>query len=195
MVLSSLVHFHSFPLSRECLLVKLLVDLKLFISYQILIDHDSTDIDLFSPYDSFLIPFVQQHSQLWVIIFSMLVIGLGLSAKLVSSFVDCLNYNIKVRGYPDEMSTYGMVSALFFSSCSVGAFVGPSAGGYLLETFGYRWSCMYIVLLDALMIILFVAYKLRQRYSDSDLAKRERLVSTGSLVKNRSYSQSVHTVA
>lgn len=133
--------------------------------------------------------------KLWVIITSMLVIGLGLSAKLVSSFVDCLNYNIKVRGYPDEMSTYGMVSALFFSSCSVGAFIGPSAGGYLLEHFGYRWSSLYIVTIDAVMIILFVAYKLRQKYSNSELAKRERFISTGSLVRNRCYSQSVHTVA
>jgi MFS family permease len=93
------------------------------------------------------------------------------------------------------MSTYGMVSALFFSSCSVGAFIGPSAGGYLLDNFGYRWSSMYIVLLDAIMIILFVLYKLQQKYSNSELSKRERLISTGSLVKNRCYSQSVHSVA
>jgi hypothetical protein len=68
------------------------------------------------------LPFIDFQPQLWIIIVSLLVIGLGLSAKLVSSFVDCINHNIRVRNYADDMSTYGMVSAVFFSSCSVGEF-------------------------------------------------------------------------
>lgn len=100
-------------------------------------------------------------SQLWLIIVSLLFIGLGLSAKLVSSFVACLNHSVSVRGYPNDSATHGLVSALFFSSCSVGAFIGPSAGGYLLDHFGYRWATLFIVITDLFMILLLVISKLR----------------------------------
>lgn len=111
---------------------------------------------------------------------ALLIIGLGLSAKLVSSFVDCLNYNIKVRGFPNDITTYGLVSALFFSSCSVGAFIGPSAGGYLLDHFGYRASSLYIVTVDALMIVLFIGYKIHLRYTKEG-RRKDRLMSTVSI--------------
>lgn len=125
--------------------------------------------------------------QLWIIIVSLLVIGLGLSAKLVSSFVDCINHNIRVRNYADDMSTYGMVSAVFFSSCSVGAFIGPSAGGYLLEHFGYRAASIYILVTEAVMITLFVVARIRQSARDRDR-------KTGSISSRRKYSQTIHTV-
>ena len=107
------------------------------------------------------LPLVPFEPQLWLIVLSLCAIGLGLSAKLVSSFVDAMNHSIKVRGYPNDTSTYGMVSALFFSSCSVGACTGPITGGYLLDHFGYRHATWFIVGVDLLMIIFFVLYKLK----------------------------------
>lgn len=62
------------------------------------------------------LPLFAFDAQLWLIIVSLIVIGLGMSAKLVTGFVDAINYSIKVRGLPDDMTTYGMVSAMFFST-------------------------------------------------------------------------------
>lgn len=108
------------------------------------------------------VPFLGFEPNLWVIVCALLVIGLGLSAKLVSSFVDAVNHNIKVRKYPDDTATYGMVSALFFSSCSVGAFCGPSAGGFLLDHFGFRCASLYILLMEILMITFFFVIRYRR---------------------------------
>ena len=74
------------------------------------------------------------NRSLWIIIVSLLLIGLGQSAKLVSSFVGTLNHTIKVRGYPDDRSTYGMVSALFFSSCSLGSVFQTALAAFLTTT-------------------------------------------------------------
>lgn len=112
------------------------------------------------------LPFLGFEPNLWVIVCALLVIGLGLSAKLVSSFVDAINHNLKVRKYPDDVATYGMVSALFFSSCSVGAFVGPSAGGFMLDHFGFRWASMYIVVMEILMITFFFIIRFRRLAQD-----------------------------
>lgn len=108
------------------------------------------------------LPFFSFEPQLWLIIVALLVIGLGLSAKLVSSFVDCLHHSIQVRKFPDDAATYGMVSALFFSSCSIGACVGPSVGGFLLEHFGYRAASYFILIVEVLMVLMFVVSRLRQ---------------------------------
>ena len=80
-----------------------------------------------------------------------------------------------------------MVSAVFFSSCSVGAFIGPSAGGYLLEHFGYRAASMYILVTEAVMITLFIVARIRQ-------AGREREGKRNYSTLRRRYSQTIHTV-
>ena len=135
------------------------------------------------------LPFIPFEPELWIIILSLLTIGLGLSAKLVSSFVDAINHNIRIRNYPDDMSTYGMVSALFFSSCSVGAFIGPSAGGYLLEHFGYRSSSLYIFTVEAVMILLFIVAKIRQKKLPEDVSNKIEKMRSGSFMSSCSRSR------
>ena len=114
------------------------------------------------------LPFLPLEPRLWLVILALFLIGLGLSAKLVSSFVDCVNHNIRVRKYPDGTTTYGLVSALFFSSCSIGAFVGPSAGGFFLEKFRYRSASLYILVTEAVMLLLFLVARLRLKPWSSD---------------------------
>jgi MFS family permease len=106
------------------------------------------------------LPWFAIGPQLWLIMVALMIIGLGISAKLVTGFVDAINYSIKERGLPDDMTTYGMVSAMFFSSCSVGAFIGPSAGGYLLDNYSYRQASVYLLVIDVLMVALFVVFKI-----------------------------------
>lgn len=65
------------------------------------------------------LPFFSFEPQLWLIIVALIVIGFGISAKLVTGFVDAISHSIKRRGLPDDMTTYGMVSAMFFSRSAV----------------------------------------------------------------------------
>ncbi|XP_053205515.1 MFS-type transporter SLC18B1-like [Panonychus citri] len=104
--------------------------------------------------------FLPIEPQLWLVIVSLIIVGIGMAAKQVSAYIACLNDTINRRGYPNETSTYALVSATNFSSCSAGAFLGPSVGGYLLGTIGYRASTQVILGFEILTLILLVLYKL-----------------------------------
>jgi len=119
------------------------------------------------------LPFFSFEPKLWMIIVSLIIIGLGISAKLVTGFVDAITHSIKRRGLPDDMTTYGMVSAMFFSSCSVGAFIGPILGGVLLDYFDYRQASYYILFVDVVLAICLITYK-SLRCDDIRVAPGER---------------------
>ncbi|KAI1305388.1 MFS-type transporter SLC18B1 [Halotydeus destructor] len=122
------------------------------------------------------LPWFDLEPKLWLILVALAIIGLGISAKLVTGFVDAFTYSIKVRGLPDDMSTYGLVSAMFFSSCSIGAFIGPSAGGYLLDHYDYRTSSIYLLVIDIAMMLLFCVFKLVKGYESRNVPDREPLL-------------------
>ncbi|GFW65610.1 MFS-type transporter SLC18B1 [Trichonephila clavipes] len=100
-------------------------------------------------------PFIKNEPTIWIIIISLILMGLGLGAKLVCAFTGCLQDTIN-RGLPPDLSTYGLVSSMIASSQSLGAFVGPSIGGYLLETLGYQRSSMTLLVLETFLIIFLI---------------------------------------
>jgi len=55
-----------------------------------------------------------------MVITSLVLVGIGMSGKLVSSFVAARNETILRRKFPDNAATYGLISAMFFSSGSIG---------------------------------------------------------------------------
>ncbi|KAI2810768.1 hypothetical protein BLOT_001932 [Blomia tropicalis] len=97
--------------------------------------------------------FIPLKPSLPLIVISLCLTGFGISAKMVCAFMDAMNDSIKKRGFKNDVSTYGMVSAMFFTSCSIGAFIGPSIGGFLLDTFDYRRSTLLIFLVDLFLTI------------------------------------------
>lgn len=96
--------------------------------------------------------FVPIEPSMPMIIISLVITGFGMSAKLVCSFVDAINNSIDGRGMPNDVGTYGLVSAVFFTSCSIGASIGPSAGGFLLEHFDYRPSTIVVFAIETFMV-------------------------------------------
>ncbi|CAG2115762.1 unnamed protein product, partial [Medioppia subpectinata] len=95
--------------------------------------------------------FIEFEPQLWLITLSLVFIGFGLASKLVTAFISALNDAIHRRGFPDNISTYGLVSAMYFSANSMGAFIGPTLGGYLIETVGYRSGTFVILMIDVIL--------------------------------------------
>lgn len=66
------------------------------------------------------LPIVPYRTSLLLVIIALVFIGVGHSAKLVAAPVDALKDAIGKRGFPDDMSTYGLVSAMYFTSNSIG---------------------------------------------------------------------------
>lgn len=98
--------------------------------------------------------FIPIKPSMSLVIASLIITGFGMAAKLVCSFVDAINNSIDGRGMPNDVGTYGLVSAVFFTSCSIGASIGPSAGGFLLENFNYRPSTIVVFSIESFMVSL-----------------------------------------
>ncbi|CAG2116154.1 unnamed protein product, partial [Medioppia subpectinata] len=106
--------------------------------------------------------------ELWLVIISLLFIGLGIASKLVTAFISALHDSIHRRGFADDISTYGLVSAMFFCACSIGAFIGPSLGGFLLDRIGYRKAILVILVVDIVMVLFHLIYMTARRLQKSD---------------------------
>lgn len=57
-----------------------------------------------------------------------------------------------VAGFPDDLTTYGVVSGLWASSFALGAFVGPSVAGVLFDTVGFRKGTYFIIAVHLLVV-------------------------------------------
>ncbi|KAF8791572.1 MFS-type transporter SLC18B1-like isoform X1 [Argiope bruennichi] len=100
-------------------------------------------------------PFFNTGPKIWIVIISLILMGLGLGAKLVCAFTGTLQDTMN-RGLPPDLSTYGLVSSMIAASQSLGAFVGPSVGGYLLDNMGFRKASMTLLVLETVLIILLI---------------------------------------
>lgn len=66
--------------------------------------------------------------------------------------VTLLLCHYRASGFADDMSTYGMVSGLWASFFSLGAFVGPSVAGILYDTVGFRSGTLFPVGMHILVV-------------------------------------------
>lgn len=60
------------------------------------------------------------------------------------------------KGFPDDIGTYGLISGLFGSTLALGAFLGPSAGGLLFDTVGFRNGIYFVIVTATMTALLFV---------------------------------------
>ncbi|XP_034938176.1 MFS-type transporter SLC18B1-like [Chelonus insularis] len=138
-------------------------------------------------------PFIPSQTLLWLTICGLIIHGLGLSAQLVAAFSDALATTVSY-GFPNNFETYGLISALWTSSFALGAFIGPSVAGILLENIGFRNGTMFIVLFHFLIGITATVFVSCSRapkpYTeiDSDGNIRGSLADSG-----RSHSPSLST--
>ena len=89
-------------------------------------------------------PFFGLPTLMPVCVAALVLHGCGNGAVLVSSFVISHSEAIS-SGFSDNINTYGLVSGLWTSTFALGAFVGPSAAGILLDHCGFPWATMYVV--------------------------------------------------
>nr|XP_027198550.1 uncharacterized protein LOC113792803 [Dermatophagoides pteronyssinus] len=71
----------------------------------------------------------------------MALIGISYSIAFIPTF-ETLN-NLAIRnGFPDDVTTYSLVSGFWTAFCSLGEILGPMFGGFLTENFGFKRSSM-----------------------------------------------------
>lgn len=95
-------------------------------------------------------PFIPYTKTFWMTAVGLVCHGLGLAAQLVASFTDALRTSISY-GFPNNLETYGLISGLWTSSFALGAFIGPSVAGILLDSIGFQYASMFIVALHLMV--------------------------------------------
>ncbi|XP_076030715.1 MFS-type transporter SLC18B1-like [Oratosquilla oratoria] len=134
-------------------------------------------------------PFFNAEPQLSVCIAALILHGIGFGAELVSTFAGAQRDAV-ANGFPDDISTYGLVSGLWTSTFALGAFIGPSVAGILLDLIGFDWASVFVVALHFLVALstgIFLCYERRRRresiyvpiHSKLALEKEETLLLSG----------------
>jgi MFS family permease len=77
-----------------------------------------------------------------------------ISIRNLMSLLLCIIIIITYRlnGYDNSIKTYGMVSGMINSCCSLGALIAPTLSGALAQHFGFAWSCTAAAGIMALMV-------------------------------------------
>lgn len=110
------------------------------------------------------LPAIQMEPSLALIITALVLIGIGTGVKLVAALVGSFRYSIDVLGMPDNKSTFGVCSSIYHTSTSIGAFLGPTIGGFLLEKVKYRRGTYFLFAFELLLIlglVMFLIHKFR----------------------------------
>jgi len=115
------------------------------------------------------LPFLPLGKSKPLIIFTLVLQGIGLGAQVVSGFADAHRQAI-LNGFPDTIDTYGLISGLWTSVFALGAFIGPTLAGILFDAVGFPWAAMLIignqlfVMLLLAIIFCMALYQLRKGY-------------------------------
>ncbi|XP_076395815.1 MFS-type transporter SLC18B1 isoform X2 [Megachile rotundata] len=129
-------------------------------------------------------PFIPCQTTIWMTICGLVVHGLGMAAQLVASFTDALRTSI-AYGFPNNLETYGLVSGLWTSTFALGAFIGPSVAGILLDNTGFRNGTMFIVMLHLIVGVIAAVFlssctRKRKPYTEVSANEDLRVPLTGS---------------
>ncbi|KAM9060715.1 MFS-type transporter SLC18B1 isoform 2-T2 [Megaptera novaeangliae] len=84
-------------------------------------------------------PFLHIKSQLWLLVLILVINGISAGMSLIPAFPEILSCAHE-NGFEEGLSTLGLVSGLFGALWSVGAFLGPTLGGFLYEKIGFEWA-------------------------------------------------------
>ncbi|KAH9488973.1 hypothetical protein Btru_061758 [Bulinus truncatus] len=88
-----------------------------------------------------LLPFLPR--ELWVVTLGLILFGFTIGCSIVPT-MKCVVVGARDLGFPDGLSTFGLVSGLFNATFCLGAFVGPTIGGALIERIGFAYGSTII---------------------------------------------------
>lgn len=102
-------------------------------------------------------PFIPFEPSIELIIVSLIIHGIGFGAVLVATFTGAHRDALKA-GFPNNTSTFGVVSGMWTSCFALGAFIGPSCAGALMDTFGFDIATLFVFGLHIIVAVLVLVY-------------------------------------
>ncbi|GFS28040.1 MFS-type transporter SLC18B1-like [Elysia marginata] len=102
-----------------------------------------------------LLPFLPK--QTWFITLGLVFFGLGIGCTIIPT-TKCVVIGARELGFPDNFSTFGMVSGLFVANFHFGAFLGPTVGGVLVEKIGFEYSSTVIAGIFATALLVIITF-------------------------------------
>ncbi|CAL1542189.1 unnamed protein product [Lymnaea stagnalis] len=106
-----------------------------------------------------LLPFLPR--ELWTSTLGLILFGFTIGCSIVPT-MKCLVIGARELGFPDGLNTFGLVSGLFNSTFCLGAFIGPTIGGALVDEIGfYNGSTIIAALYLFVMIVTSIFFGIR----------------------------------
>ncbi|XP_065334517.1 MFS-type transporter SLC18B1-like [Cloeon dipterum] len=132
-------------------------------------------------------PFFGIEASLGLVIAGLIIHGTGLALMLVSCFIDAIKSSVSA-GFSDSLATYGLISGLWASSFSLGAFIGPSLAGFLFDRVGFAKATYFVLgtqlFVFTVMLIFVCCYRRNNTKTemllqsvDGDQSERSALIS------------------
>ncbi|XP_042900599.1 MFS-type transporter SLC18B1 isoform X2 [Parasteatoda tepidariorum] len=97
------------------------------------------------------VPFIPLEPSICLIGLAMTSMGFAAGSKTVSCFTGAL-YSAKNYGFPDDLGTYGIITSIITSSKALGSAFGPSIGGVILDTWGFRYGTVLYLVIELTMV-------------------------------------------
>ncbi|CAG2102739.1 unnamed protein product [Medioppia subpectinata] len=113
------------------------------------------------------IPMIEIEPQLYLVIISQVLLGLGISAILVGTFAQGSRETIR-GGLTESSSTTAVVSSLFTTFEALGDAIGPVVGGTLMESYDYSWSSFPFFAFQLFLMGAIIVFCMWRSFSKSD---------------------------
>ncbi|XP_059175202.1 MFS-type transporter SLC18B1-like [Physella acuta] len=120
-----------------------------------------------------LLPFLP--SELWTVTVGLVLFGFTVGCSIVPT-MKLFVIGARELGLPDSLNTYGLVSGLFNSMFCLGAFIGPTIGGALVEQIGFYYGStlisgfyLFVMIITAIFFGLRRLRKQRLENRETDL--------------------------
>eukprot|EP00096_Caligus_rogercresseyi_P009882 TRINITY_DN3455_c0_g1_i1.p1 TRINITY_DN3455_c0_g1~~TRINITY_DN3455_c0_g1_i1.p1 ORF type:complete len:441 (+),score=64.81 TRINITY_DN3455_c0_g1_i1:89-1411(+) len=137
------------------------------------------------------VPFLPIPKDYVLVVLALAVHGVGLGASLVSGFSDAHSEALK-NGMENNINTYGLISGLWASTFALGAFLGPTAGAYLKDEFGFDWSSLLVLFFAVLSLVSSSLYVLIHQYCSP--SKKKGNEDGKKLIDDSSHAQDYGTL-
>ncbi|KAG8444618.1 hypothetical protein GDO86_009688 [Hymenochirus boettgeri] len=128
-------------------------------------------------------PIFHIESQLWMFVAILVLDGLCIGLSGIPIYPEMLTCAYE-SGFEEGLSTLGLISGLFSAMWAVGAFVGPTFGGYLNERLNFEWTAAIQGLFPLVAGILSMVYYLWEGISQK---KRPGLQTANSTIQEREH--------
>ncbi|XP_065486430.1 MFS-type transporter SLC18B1 [Caloenas nicobarica] len=116
-------------------------------------------------------PVLHIESQLWMFVLMLVLLGFSIGMSAIPVFPEILHCAYE-NGFEEGLSLLGLVSGLLNATWSLGAFAGPTLGGFLTEKLGFEWASAIQggwALLTGLVTGIFYITEATRRSSSSSL--------------------------